>query len=250
MALAFAFVGCVRMAPPASLPVAGFEAATFTAADGGIVRYRLLRPRVVERDRRYPLVVIFHGSGAIGTDNVSQLGNLAKSWATPAMRECYPAFVLVPQFSGRSANYSGSGAAMTSRGTDELRNALSAIDSLTATLPIDRAQIVAIGFSMGGSAVWNALVQRPGLFAAAVSVAGVPNRDALPLLGRTRLLLVHGDADDENPFSAALAAFDAAPKNRVEFRRYEGLAHEFPAQLLARSDLARWLLGEHVCTTR
>lgn len=225
--------------------VSEYEAAKFRD-----VRYRLLRPQHVARGERYPLVVIFHGSGAIGTDNVSQIGPLAKSWAAPAMRDCYPAFVLVPQFRARSANYSGSGATMTSYATDDLRNALGAIDNVIEKLPIDRQRIVAIGFSMGGSAVWNALVLRPRFFATAVSVAGVPNRDALPILGRTRLLLVHGDADPENPFAAAAAAYEAAPKDRVEFLRSEGLGHEFPHDLITEPTLAKWLLGAPVCTTR
>ena len=224
----------------AGVSVDEFEAGRFTTPTGAVVRYRLLRPRVTNR-RSYPLVVIFHGSGAIGSDNVSQLGPLAKSWATPRMVNDYPAFVLVPQFPARSAVYSGSGAATTSQPTDELRNALALIDEITRTLPIDRKQICAIGFSMGGSAVWNAIALRPRLFSAAVIVSGVPNLAALPKLGRTRLLLVHGDADDENPFTATRAAFDAAPKNRVELWQYERLGHEFPAELIVHPDLARWL---------
>jgi predicted peptidase len=68
----------------------------------------------VAKERAYPLIVIFHGFGAIGTDNVSQIGPVAKCSATPEMRERYPAFVLVPQFAARSAVYSGSGATNTS----------------------------------------------------------------------------------------------------------------------------------------
>lgn len=199
--------------------------------------YRLLRPVHVERGRTYPLLVIFHGSGAIGTDNTSQIGALAKQWASPSMREQYPAFVLIPQFRERSANYIDN----VSHGTPLLDEAMALIEETIATLPVDRSRVYAIGFSMGGSAVWNAITLRPGLFDAAVSVAGVPNRAAFAHLGDTRLLLVHGEADTENPYVAARAAYDVAPQERVEFWSYPGLAHEFPQELLTSDKLARWL---------
>lgn len=225
-----------------SVPVAEFESGTFTSPEGAVIPYRLLRPRPIEPDRTYPLVVIFHGSGAIGTDNVSQIGPLAKSWATPAMRERHPAFVLVPQFSGRSAVYRDAGTPnATSSATNLLRAALMLIDEMVRTLPVDEQRVSAIGFSMGGSAVWNALVLRPELFASAAIVAGVPNPEALHR-SSTRLLLVHGDADEENPFSAALRAYEQAGSRRIEFRQYRGLAHDFPPDLIATDALKEWLL--------
>jgi predicted peptidase len=216
-----------------SVPVSAFEEGSF----GNVLPYRLLRPAEVRAGELYPLVVIFHGSGAIGTNNVDQLGPFAKSWATPAMRARHPAFVLVPHFATRSAVYTPEG----SHPTDSLRNALRGIDELQRTLPIDPHRIYAAGFSMGGSAVWNAIALRPGLFSAAVIVAGVPNRDALAVLGQTRLLLIHGDADTENPYAAARAAYEAAPKDRVAFWRYRGLGHEFPLELITSTKLADWL---------
>lgn len=220
-----------------SVPVDAYAAATFTARDGATMQYRLLRPADSVAAKRHPLVVIFHGSGAIGTDNVSQIGPFAKSWATPAMRSRFPAFVLVPQFSTRSAVYDNG----SSTATPALHTALALVEQLAAELPVDRTRVYAVGFSMGGSAVWNALALKPSLFTAAVSVAGVPNRDALARLGSTRLLLVHGDRDEENPYAAARAAYEAAPAGRVELWQYAGMAHEFPQDLIVEPRLAAWL---------
>lgn len=228
-----------------SVPLTDFEAGTFAAGGGIVLPYRLLRPRQVEPGRTYPLVVIFHGSGAIGSDNASQIGPVARSWATPAVRERYPVFVLVPQFPDRSAVYRDIGTPRaTSAGTPLLHAALALVDDAVRTLPVDAQRVYAIGFSMGGSAVWNALALRPGLFAAAVSVAGVPNPAALRR-GRTRLLLVHGDADEENPFSAILRVYGEARSPRVELWQYQGLGHEFPADLVTGTALAEWLLRVH-----
>ena len=37
------------------------------------VNYRFLKPKIIEKNKRYPLVLVFHGSGAIGTNNTSRL---------------------------------------------------------------------------------------------------------------------------------------------------------------------------------
>lgn len=225
-----------------TVPVDVYEARTFTAADGTNVPYRLLRPKELAAGRTYPLIVLFHGQGGIGTDNIAQVGQLARTWATPPLRDRYPAFVLVPQFADRSAVYRNAGTpAAASSATTHLHAGLALIDEVVRTLPVDRTRIHAMGFSMGASAIWNAIALRPELFSSAIAVAGVPNADALRR-GRTRLLLIHGEEDSENPFAATLRAFEEVRTPRVELWRYRGRGHEFPAELLFSTALAEWLL--------
>ena len=90
--------------PAASITADDFASGSFTASDGTVLPYRLLAPASMEPGRRYPLVVQFHGSGAIGSDNRAQIeGDLAaRAWAVPALRARYPAFVLVRSESARN----------------------------------------------------------------------------------------------------------------------------------------------------
>jgi predicted esterase len=83
---------------------------------------------------------------------------------------------------------------------------------------------------------------RPELFSAVVAVAGVPNADALRR-GHTRVLLIHGDADEENPFTAVSRVYEEARSRRVELWQYHGLGHEFPAELLFDTALPAWLFA-------
>ena len=77
----------------ASITADDFASGSFTASDGTVLPYRLLAPASMEPGRRYPLVVQFHGSGAIGSDNRAQIeGDLAaRAWAVPVLRARYPA---------------------------------------------------------------------------------------------------------------------------------------------------------------
>lgn len=253
-----------RLAPPATaaaarrdagvldtisaLPADLFAADTFTAPDGTTLRYRLLPPLDPRPGVRYPLVVVFHGSGVIGTDNLAQLSRFPKTWAREDVRRRYPAYVLAPQFPERSAVYSGSedDPGRSSIPGPPLPAALDLIDALQARLPIDSARVYAIGFSMGASAVWNALALRPDLFAAAVPIAGVPNPAAADRVARTPVWVIHGNADTENPIGpdrGMVETLRARPGAEVRFWEMDGMGHDIPPALLAGDALMEWLFA-------
>ena len=195
-----------------TLPVEPFTAGAFSGSNGTRLVYRLLAPEWPRAGRRYPLVLVLHGSGAIGTDNLAQLGPFARSWTSPGLRRRFPAYVLVPQFPARSAVYKTSGvdALPISRPQPSLETALELVDKLLDGYPIDRGRVYAIGFWMGGSAVWDALALRPELFAAAVPIAGVPPpRDEAPRIAKIPILIVHGTRDTENPIDPDRAMYTA-----------------------------------------
>ncbi|HYR09107.1 MAG TPA: alpha/beta hydrolase-fold protein, partial [Longimicrobium sp.] len=158
------------------LPTDAWQAHTFRGSDGVEIRYRLLPPLNPVPGRRYPLVVMFHGSGEIGTDNERHLTRFVKAWARPQIRRDYPAYVLAPQMPERSANYTAGpeSAGRTSVAGRPLAATLELIDRLRAELPVDGSRVYAIGFSMGASTTFQAIARRPELFAAAIPVAGVP----------------------------------------------------------------------------
>lgn len=252
-----------RLVPPASpeaeareasrvreierIPPDVFAAGEFRARDGTELRYRLLPPPDPVPGRRYPLVVLFHGSGESGTDNRKQVDRFALAWARPEIRRRFPAYVLAPQMPGRSANYTGPPGTPGRSSFPEppLHAALELADSLLAALPVDSARVYAVGFSMGGSSVWNALWMRPGMFAAAIPVAGVPNRARAAESARTPLWVIHGNDDDANPIEPDRETYAVlrdlgAP---VTFWEYQGGVHRVPPELLAGDAFPRWLFA-------
>jgi len=87
---------------------------------------------------------------------------------------------------------------------------LALVDDLRASQPIDTQRICVVGFSMRASAAGNALTLRPGFFAGAVPIAGVPpERTAAAVLANTPMLVMHGSADTENPIGPDLATYRA-----------------------------------------
>jgi predicted peptidase len=218
-----------------SVDTALFESGRFTAADGTVVPYRLLRPLAVRNGQRYPLVIQFHGSGGIGTDNVSQLDRLARSWAMPQTRARYPAYILVPQFPIRSANYGPASPEQAAQASPALVGALELARDFASTQAVDASRIYAVGFSMGGSAAWLAPTLDPAMFAAIVPIAGIAPADGWAGgFKDVPVLALHGTADEENPITADrrfVHAIQVAGGQRIRLREYEGLDHQPPADI-------------------
>lgn len=233
-----------------AIDATAFAGGEFRAPSGIALPYRLLAPAHVAPGERYPLVLVLHGSGGIGHDNRSQLGGFSLAWAAPALRARYPAYVLVPQFPARSADYGPSSIAgvQASHGTPALDAAFALVESVAARHPVDRARIYATGFSMGGSAAWNAVLARPDLFAAAMPVSGIaPDPGLAPRLRDTPLYVLHGDADPENPIDAdraMVAAIRRAGGDRVRLREYAGLDHRIADDVFLGTWWRDWLFAQ------
>jgi dipeptidyl aminopeptidase/acylaminoacyl peptidase len=228
-----------------TLPVTDFTPAVFEAAGGRRLPYRLLSPVQEEPGRRYPLILALHGSGAVGSDNASQLGPFVRSWARPDIRQKFQAFVLAPQFPSRSAEYSA-GATMHSRPTAVLADALELLDTVLTTHAIDDDRVYVVGFSMGGSAAWHALLSRPQTFAAALVLSGVPPPPAAAANIRAVVTVVHGTADTENALAPAerfMGALQLA-NTQARFRLYRGLDHRIPADVMVGTAWRDWLFAK------
>ncbi|HEY5851236.1 MAG TPA: prolyl oligopeptidase family serine peptidase [Lysobacter sp.] len=241
-------VGPMARETLAAAKIEDFQRGEFVASDGTRLRYRLLLPLDGRRGQRYPLVLQLHSSGGIGNDNAAQIERLPLSWAMPDVRRRYPAYVLVPQFEQRSANYDSPTNPQSAVAAPELAAALELVEHFASHRPIDRQRIYAMGFSMGGSATWLAAAARPDLFAAIVPVSGIaPADDAAKALLATPAWVLHGNADTENPIDAdrrLIAAIRVQGGNLVRLREYEGLDHRLPADAWPGEWLRDWLFSQ------
>lgn len=210
-----------------------FESGNFTSSRGKKWVYRLLRPSTEVPGETYPLVVQLHGSGGIGTDNTGQVERMAKSWAMPEVRARYQAFVLIPQFPIRSANYGSTSPDQHAVPSPALDDALELVKHFAASHAVDGSRIYATGFSMGGSAAWLLPQLDPGTFAAIVPISGIAPPDSQVASYITLpVLAIHGNADTENPITADRRFTRAITRHggqKATLREYEGLAHQPPA---------------------
>jgi predicted peptidase len=226
-----------------------FDSATFVSKEKFEIKYRLFKPQNanIKTTEKYPLVVVYHSSGRpVGTDNKSQLGILQKLFASPDIQDKHPAYVLAPQFPTRSSDYAMDTTrnVLYSTARPSLNSVLELVDSLKSNLNIDANKIYAIGFSMGGSTVVNSLSARPELFAAGISISGIPQFDKLQELTKIPIWLIHGIDDTENPINSDEQFYREANKNK-RFWKLKATTHDnvFTTQILGET-LPKWLFKQ------
>ncbi len=235
------------VAAPASL----FEAGEFIASNGAQLKFRhYIAPQT--KLQKLPLILMLHGSGAIGVDNEKQLGWLARSSVHPDIAPQFPAHILVPQMPARGADYLpvDDAGASYSIARPPLLATFELVEKMLCREDVDSRRVYVVGFSVGASGAWNAAALRPDLFAAAVPISGIaPARSLAATLSNTPILIIHGNADKENKIESDRAMFKAIGEaqtgsTRTRFIEYVGLDHTVPADMVFGSAWRTWLFAQ------
>jgi predicted peptidase len=99
---------------------------------------------------------------------------------------------------------------------------------------------------MGGSTAINALSLRPDLFAAGISIAGIPQFDKIDKLSNIPIWLIHGTDDTENPIDSDDEFYkELSGYNKIRFWRLKNKTHDnvFSIAIL-KETLPQWLFKQ------
>lgn len=223
-----------------------FDSSTFVSSEHEELKYRMFKPSQQQSGEPYPLVIVYHGSGSIGLDNRSQLGLFQKIFVSPDIQENYPAYVLAPQFSTRSSDYSidTTRNLLCSTSRPCLNSVFELIDSLKLSLNIDSNRIYVVGYSMGASTAINSLSKRPDLFAAGISISGIPQFDNTQGLSDIPIWLIHGTSDTVNPIDSDEQLYTEI-SDKIRFWKLKGKTHDnIVTQHLLGDTLPNWLFDQ------
>lgn len=148
--------------------------------------YRFAYPLNYNDATEYPLTIVLHGSGQVGSDNEKQLYE-GLAWRVNAEYYDYNEFTIVPQ----APNFFG-------WGEDNIYNL---IRNTIENFPIDTTKIVVTGWSMGGGGTWELLNLYPQLFSAAIPVCGTYK--GFDEIKYVPVWVHHGSADVNVPVSVS-----------------------------------------------
>lgn len=226
-----------------------FEARTFKGSAGEL-KYRLLKPKDYDANKKYPLVIFFHGAGERGSDNTKQLVHGMGNFASDEVREKYPAFVVAPQCpEGKqwvNVPWSESKHTMTKEPAEPMQLSLELIASLQKEFSIDSSRLYVTGLSMGGFGTWDIIQRQPEMFAAAAPICGGGDVGGAKTIAKLPIWVFHGDQDEavktqrSRDMVAALKAAGGEPK----YTEYEKTGHNSWGPTYSDPKFYAWLFAQ------
>ncbi|MGL1887770.1 MAG: prolyl oligopeptidase family serine peptidase [Reichenbachiella sp.] len=243
---------------------------TFDASNGMEMPYRLYVPS--KEGESLPLLIHLHGRGERGADNTPKiynnipLFNGSMSIVSPNGQMENPCFVLVPQCSDKTINeewakwvgntpetpWEGLGKdgsyVMNEQPSESGAAALELIDWVIGNYNIDTSRIYLTGLSMGGFGTWEFIGRRPGLFTAAVPMAGYSDPRIVESIKHIPIRIYHGDIDEYNPVEGSRTMYKllSAAGADVTYTEYQGVNHtpSFHKAWNEDSTLLPWIFAQ------
>jgi len=206
-----------------------------SAVDGSLQPYSANVPGDLDRNQRYALLMILHGSGQ---EDVGLLDNLPLFPGT---------IMMAPRARGTSNWYVGDHA------QEDIAEALA---DVMANYPIDPQRVILAGFSMGGYGVYRTFFETPGKFRGLMVLAGTPRlpggagyptavdftlKKNLKKFRGVPIFIAHGTADLNCAFALTESLVGKLKEcgARVEFLADPGAGHGVSPAMLRGS--AAWL---------
>ena len=181
---------------------------------GDEIHYRLMKPSVVNKDQKYPLVVFLHGAGERGIDNTAQLQYFPTQMAEPRWRDRFPCYVLAPQCREDRKWVevdwtSPSDPVMPESASEQMQSVVQMIRRTVSDEQIDTSRIYLTGLSMGGFGSFDLGIRHPDWFAAVAPICGAADPNRMSALKDTPMWITHGEQDDVVSVNRGRSAFKA-----------------------------------------
>ena len=236
-----AFIAISRLS--VSQDFAEFEKLSYQTSKDTLL-YRLLRPKEMKDNQRYPLVLFLHGRGECGNDNIINLKYIAPVFLQDKNRSEFPCFLLVPQCPvGEDWTYPD----WYKEPREPLSTVMALIDSLK-TLPfLDSTRIYITGLSMGGHGTWYLITRFPSTFAAAVPICGYGDPHQASNFTHVPVWAFHG-AKDKNVLPQESRKMIQALKKaggKPRYTEYKKTGHDSWTKAYNEPQFLPWLFSQH-----
>jgi len=230
-------------------------------AHGDTLPYRILLPQNFNPAKKYPLLLVLHGSGERGDNNEAQLTHGGRLFIKPEVRAQFPAIIVFPQCSKDSFWSNAEITRSTVKGvptvfnftgnktpTKSMRALLGLLSDLTKRPDVNKKQIYLGGLSMGGMGTFELLWRKPKVFAAAFPICGGGKPEtARKYAKKVPLWVFHGAKDDVvlPKYSDIMVQAVKQAGGQPKFTVYPEANHNSWDNAFAEPELLPWLFSHH-----
>lgn len=240
-------------------PLDKYTAAVWTSPTQGKLNYRFRTPAEVDATKSYPLILLLHGAGGRGDDNIGQLKDagvlsLLDKASIGAKRDCYVIAGQVPNDKlWVDVPWTTLDHEMPPI-SDSMRMMLECVDAFVADPAhrVDAKRIYVAGLSMGGYGTWDAIQRRPDFFAAAVPICGGGDKRLAAKLTNLPIWAWHGDKDgainvsrSRDMVAAIRSASEVDGANKpIKYTEVAGRGHNVWVPALESQEMWEWLFAQ------
>lgn len=212
--------------------------------------YRLYVPENYDASKKYPVIVLLHGAGERGTNNIAQLVHVFDD-----LFKIHPAtwdsIIIAPQCpSGKrwvetdwaNGNYDSSLIPEQQLGT-----VMKILETVKTQYSTDTDRTYAMGLSMGGFGTWNLLMNHSDVFAAGVPICGGADHRKADIMKDVPVWTFHGTADPTVPYAGTETMVNAIKKaggQKITFTTYDGAGHNVWKSAAETEGLIDWLFAQ------
>lgn len=250
-------------AMPSPCAPGNFATQSYRDMQGGSMNYYLYVPCNYDPTRSYPLVLLLHGGGEIGSSASSPAQNRAlllsqpyvQVWRSRAVQDRWPGFIVVPQLvdgnrwvevPASHGNYQ-----LASQPTGALLLATEIVESLQGEYrSIDPLRLYITGISSGGYGVWEAIERWPHMFAAALPLSGTGDPSKAAALANLPIWALRGAGDAYVSSTDARAMIRAIRQagGHPRYTEFPNAGHDIWLQAYTSPDVLSWLFSQHAPT--
>lgn len=223
----------------------------YTNEAGKVLLYRWAEPAQVEPGKTYPLVILFHGAGERGDDNVAQLRHGAKDLLNYMKEQGIEAYFIAGQCPKNqqwvNVPWSNLAHRMPAEPSEAMGLAMDLIERTMKTKAVDRKRVLVTGISMGGYGTWDIVQRRPEWFAAAMPCCGGGDTTLAWKIRDVPIWTFHGDRDTTVPTSRSREMVSALWQvdGRIRYREYPGVGHGCWGATYADHDVVlKWFFAQ------
>lgn len=215
--------------------------------------YRIMYPKNYDAKKKYPLIMMLHGSGERGNDNKKQLTHGAAVFIKNQIEDTYPAIIIFPQcpeegyWSSVDVNRETRPLVLDFDYNRPITTSLNAVIGLTNYLinegTVDSKKVSIAGLSMGGMGALEAAYRYPKLFRNVTAICGAGDWQAYDeRVKKIKFRLYHGFKDDiVSPIeSEKMIAKLRELKLNPDYRTYPEANHNSCDAAFAEPDFVSW----------
>lgn len=196
----------------------------------GKLNYLRFEPADFSENKKYPLIIHFHGAGSRG-DNVEILKNQSIMQYANDTKD-FPFVMFLPQCSANT--------------WFDLFEQLKAFVKTVVALPyVDKNKVFLSGVSMGGYASWQMLMSEPDIFRKAVICCGGGIYWNAARI-KTSVWAFHGTDDPIVFFEESEKMVNAVNRTggNAKLTEYKGIGHNCWEKTYSNPEIYKWLLAE------